>query len=273
MTIHLKLSILFILFASVHQILFAQPNPDELSNEIRLYRNEIFARHGRPFISEDLKTYFNSSTWYKVNKQYSDTLLSERETEAIQTLYSIEQNIVNYDSLEVKNAALIFHTLQSILHTKIDTTFLTINTFDNDLFEDTIATHVYEKDNDICIDYAFVKNGKKIWTDRLINPYLWMGNHEPFESATNNFFITSAIALTKCRAEKYVWQFPIDDIVISIGINDINKVSDQNITKSEYKKYLDGFKGSVLLYSQDESGGHLVIWYEPLQTFITFYQP
>lgn len=33
--------------------------------DIRIARNEIYARHGRKFDSEDLQSYFNSKSWYK----------------------------------------------------------------------------------------------------------------------------------------------------------------------------------------------------------------
>lgn len=35
------------------------------AEEIRIARNEIYARHGRKFQSEDLQTYFESKSWYK----------------------------------------------------------------------------------------------------------------------------------------------------------------------------------------------------------------
>lgn len=48
---------------------------DELSvlsaDELRLARNEIYARHGRMFNSEDLKNYFQSKSWY--TPQYEGT--------------------------------------------------------------------------------------------------------------------------------------------------------------------------------------------------------
>jgi hypothetical protein len=33
--------------------------------ELRILRNEIYARHGRKFKSEDLQVYFSAQSWYQ----------------------------------------------------------------------------------------------------------------------------------------------------------------------------------------------------------------
>ncbi|PGL71471.1 YARHG domain-containing protein [Bacillus sp. AFS055030] len=43
-------------------------------NELRLARNEIFARHGLVFKSSDLTIYFSSKSWYKPNPAYGGEL-------------------------------------------------------------------------------------------------------------------------------------------------------------------------------------------------------
>lgn len=40
---------------------------DLSEDQIRIARNEIFARHGYTFSSEDLKNYFSSKSWYTPN--------------------------------------------------------------------------------------------------------------------------------------------------------------------------------------------------------------
>jgi hypothetical protein len=41
----------------------------------RVLRNTVFARHGRHFESADLRSHFRSRSWYRVNPDYSDSLL------------------------------------------------------------------------------------------------------------------------------------------------------------------------------------------------------
>ena len=44
--------------------------------ELRLARNEIYARHGFIFQSNDLKSYFNSQDWYIPDSSYGGNLSS-----------------------------------------------------------------------------------------------------------------------------------------------------------------------------------------------------
>lgn len=52
------------------------------AEEIRLARNEIYARHGRRFQSEDLQNYFDSQPWYKgtiASDSFDESVLNEYE--------------------------------------------------------------------------------------------------------------------------------------------------------------------------------------------------
>ena len=51
--------------------------------QIALARNEIFARHGRPFSTPEYKDYFAKCSWYKVNPSYNinDDMSNLNETE------------------------------------------------------------------------------------------------------------------------------------------------------------------------------------------------
>ncbi len=61
-------------------------------SELRLIRNEIFARHGYIFKSEDLKTYFNNQYWYRPFYSNVNHLLTEIEKENIATLLDCEKS-------------------------------------------------------------------------------------------------------------------------------------------------------------------------------------
>lgn len=63
------------------------------SEELRLARNEIYARHGRVFKDEDLQEYFNHMRWYQElpkKKEVSDYELNDYEKENIQLIKSFE---------------------------------------------------------------------------------------------------------------------------------------------------------------------------------------
>ncbi len=65
-----------------------------LSNrQLELARNEIYARHGRKFHSQDLQEYFNSKSWYRGRyepEEFSETLLSEIEKYNIELIKAHE---------------------------------------------------------------------------------------------------------------------------------------------------------------------------------------
>lgn len=44
--------------------------------ELTLARNEIFARHGRPFENPDIRAHFEGLPWYSPDEDYSDAWLS-----------------------------------------------------------------------------------------------------------------------------------------------------------------------------------------------------
>ncbi len=61
-------------------------------NELRLMRNEIYARHGRVFTTQDLNDYFGKKCWYAPNTSYSDSTLSTVELQNIALLKGAEAN-------------------------------------------------------------------------------------------------------------------------------------------------------------------------------------
>lgn len=75
---------------------------DELSGmdnwHLYLARNEIFARHGREFKNDDLKTYFGGKSWYTPTYSPSDfdaqstSLLNDTERKNAETILKIEQS-------------------------------------------------------------------------------------------------------------------------------------------------------------------------------------
>ena len=61
--------------------------------ELRLARNEIYARHGRIFGSSDLNDYFNSMAWYVGNvsaEEFDESVLNDYEKSNLDLIKSIE---------------------------------------------------------------------------------------------------------------------------------------------------------------------------------------
>jgi hypothetical protein len=62
-------------------------------NELRLLRNEIYARHGRQFQASWLSQYFFSQTWYQPNENFKDEELTGPDKQNVETIVAYENNI------------------------------------------------------------------------------------------------------------------------------------------------------------------------------------
>lgn len=61
--------------------------------QLKVARNEIYARHGRSFVNQDLQCYFKTKSWYTVNPNYSDSFLTAIDNKNIATILAYEQLI------------------------------------------------------------------------------------------------------------------------------------------------------------------------------------
>jgi len=72
----------------------ADSDLDNLSDwQLKVARNEIYARHGREFVHKDLQCYFAKKSWYKADSNFSESSLSTTETKNIATILAYEQKI------------------------------------------------------------------------------------------------------------------------------------------------------------------------------------
>jgi hypothetical protein len=72
-----------------------EKNPEEL----RIMRNEIFAKHGYIFISNDLREHFSSMDWYEPRYKNVDSLLTEIDKNNIEIIIKAENYL---ESLSLK---------------------------------------------------------------------------------------------------------------------------------------------------------------------------
>ncbi len=64
---------------------------DKTSQELRLMRNEVYARHGMAFNSKDLQEYFSKQSWYQPIDNFSLDMLSPEEKKFILDIETIEK--------------------------------------------------------------------------------------------------------------------------------------------------------------------------------------
>lgn len=70
--------------------------------QLKVARNEIYARHGRPFVHKDLQCYFATKNWYSEDPNYNVSSISSIENNNIATIQAYEQEtnspLANSDS-------------------------------------------------------------------------------------------------------------------------------------------------------------------------------
>jgi hypothetical protein len=65
------------------------------TEDLRILRNEIFARHGRVFKDAELQKYFVSQAWYQPNPEFKDDQLNETEFKNLSAIKSAEESAIS----------------------------------------------------------------------------------------------------------------------------------------------------------------------------------
>ena len=63
--------------------------------DLRVLRNEIYARHGRVFKDPNLQKYFSAQAWYQPNPEFKDENLSKTESDNLVIIAEVEKNSVS----------------------------------------------------------------------------------------------------------------------------------------------------------------------------------
>jgi hypothetical protein len=65
------------------------------TEDLRILRNEIYARRGRVFKDKELQKYFESTEWYKPNPDFKDDMLGEIEFKNLAAIKLAEENALS----------------------------------------------------------------------------------------------------------------------------------------------------------------------------------
>lgn len=74
------------------EVLKAETFEGLFTEELRVLRNEIYARHGRVFKDAELQKTFAAMTWYKPNPEYNDSMLTETEKANLKLIVEAEKS-------------------------------------------------------------------------------------------------------------------------------------------------------------------------------------
>jgi hypothetical protein len=63
--------------------------------DLRVLRNEIYAKHGRVFKDPNLQKYFAAQAWYQPNPEFKDDMLTETESKNLAIIKEVEENSIS----------------------------------------------------------------------------------------------------------------------------------------------------------------------------------
>ena len=248
---------------------------NDLKKELRLCRNEIYARHGIKFKSKDLDRYFNSQGWYQPIENFHDSLLSGRELLAVKTLLTLENNFDNFTNKEKLHTNGVLKTIRKYYNRQINTSILTLGNFDGVQPTDTIVSRITDNNKIIIIEYSYLRNGEVIWSNTHKEPFLEIINSKTYEELSKNLFVSGYLAIKRCPAKVYESE-NLESIIkkhaFEFGMAELKKKGIK-VSESDYRKFIDSFDNDVLSHSYNEWGSKVQIWYEPAKEFVTIYHP
>ena len=271
---------------------------DKSVGELRIIRNEIFARKGYIFNSEDLRTHFSTFDWYEPKYANVDSLLTELDKKNIQNLLELERkkkeeferSIIRisedelsqyrnaYDSAEKWDKQFmtkLFHTIDQFRGRPADTTILTIGNVDGIGKPDTIKSHMYALDDTVFVESSWHRNGELIWNGTQKNPYLGINNDDIFSYDQRHTWVTFTIAVNY-SAPELSERTDYSRIDRKTALNMAKWYIERknlNISEADYTQYFDSFSGQLFMYNEPEIRHELLQWYEPSKTFILYYAP
>lgn len=261
--------------------------------ELRIARNEIFARHGYIFKSKDLTDYFNQFDWYEPKLKKVDSLLTENEKKNIQLIVSLEKELkkctipINNKLIDsyrvIKNnsegttkefSENLLKTIRQFENRKADTTILTIKNIDGKNGLDSLFTNISFCHGQVTVESYWKRNDRILWHEILDNPYLWISENEEYQYDTRNPWVTFTIGIYHAVPELQPMEhYSAINYETAIQMAKSWFGNKEDFNETEYLEYLKNYKGQILLSGQPEIAHELLIWYEPLQTFIRFYAP
>jgi YARHG domain len=224
---------------------------DSALRELRLLRNEIYARHGRTFESKDLQEHFQQCAWYHPSPAFTEASLSKTEREVVGSLQACETYLQKMTAKDRQhyNSVKVFSKAEAAF----DTTIVDRIDYTGDGKKDKCITTIMQAENRVLVRHIII-SGKDTIYNKEGRASFAPDKDLPLFDVYNN--IRTAIRLSPFRAS------------LRLVSPDIKKLFKG---KKEIKQYLAHFKGQILLTVTSESAGCSYFWYTPAKKFETLY--
>lgn len=265
---------------------------DKSLEELRLIRNEIFARNGYRFESPELNQYFNQFEWYTPSHDKADSLLSDVDKKNVQLILDLESDLrktiredqelysqfeasqqTAYEDYQISFTKDLLITMDKFIGRKRDTTILTIGNIDGLQALDTIQTRIFVKNDTVFVSNTWNRNKELMWKDEYFHPYVFIDNDPLFEEDRNSWISFQAgIRWGPPVFRKEDISRGSEEMLWSIA-SSYMKSNGFEISRNAYFEYLDSTEASFIEYYGGYINGHIIIWYEPIKRFVRYYAP
>jgi hypothetical protein len=259
---------------------------ENINDTLRIYRNRIFAKYGYNFNSEELKKYFNSQSWYKINPDYNDSLIIKKDSLSIQVISKYEQFLSKLTSDSVEILKKIFDFRDRLISQGFDTTIIVLDDITGDLRVDKFITRISFEKDEFKVENKLLNNSRTLWSNvKVVSPcfeffddiifknYSTFGYY--FNLYKNDF--SGAIPRVSTIRETYGADNYIEMKIVG---NDTTYEAGQilyDYLNEDFKKYLFSFKGLQIIFPHGYCIGGLgvgydvKIWDKNLQSFVTLW--
>lgn len=248
---------------------------DDLEDLLAYARNEIFARHGRTFTDPVYQKYFEQFDWYSINNNYSDDLLTDADRRDIRIILRWERELPNLSVREKTYLREIIQTMSKYRYLSEGFSIEKKEDITGDGRQDLLKTSVQINAGEVLCNSEVISNNKIIWKESLTDPYLGLGKSSLFNPDESDIWVRFYIA-SKYAAPKIIsiteYEHISIDFASQLGLIALKEIG-YSVSKSEYIKYLENYKGELIDHGEPEGGGELLIWYAPAEKFITYYAP
>jgi hypothetical protein len=220
--------------------------------ELRVLRNEIYARHGRTFASKELNDRFSRCDWYRPSKKYSDAMLSKAEQEAIGDIKRCESYLQELDEKNKRH----YDSIKTFYKTnpQFDTTIIDFLDYTGDGKKEKCVTRITRKGGSVFVRHIIISRKDTIYNRNAPASFAPEKDLAPTYDVYNN--LKTAVRLSPFKAS------------LQFVSPDVKKHYDR---KKEYRRYLAKFKGEVLLTVTSEGVGCCYFWYAPKKKFEALY--
>jgi|GEM_PF-3497730 hypothetical protein len=221
------------------------------AKELRILRNEIYARHGRIFDSKDLRDFFGTCGWYHPTTKYRDDMLSRPETDMIRRIANCETYLQELDDKEKRrlDSVRVFYKSSPCF----DTTIVDFIDYTGDGRKEKCVTTVEKRRDTVLVHYCIIGRKDTLYTKTELASFA-PDKDLPYFNVYNNY--RTAVRLSSLGASRKVVS------------PDVKK---QYNGGKPYKNYLAKFKGAILVTVTGEIVGCSYFWYAPKKRFETLY--